>query len=145
MIKIRKGTSIIEIVIAATLISIAIIAALSLTNQSQKQNTYAKGLAEATKYGTQAADWLRNERAKLGFTTLYTLDDGTYCLNSFPVDYTAMEAGSCDDNSFISNTIFQREVTLTKGADSINAVINTTWMDAIERQSKIEMELTAWH
>ena len=42
--KLPKGTSIIEIVIAAALISVAVIAALSLSNNSQKQNTYARFL-----------------------------------------------------------------------------------------------------
>jgi len=145
MIKFRKGTSIIEIVIATTLISVAIISALSLTNQSQKQNTYAKGLAEATKYATQASDWIRSQRDELGYATLYSIAGGIYCLNSLPSDYTLIETGACNDNSFISNTIFQREVTLTKNLDSINALIIVTWMDSIERQSKIEMELTSWH
>lgn len=145
MNKIRRGTSIIEVVIAATLISVAIVAALSLTNQSQKQNTYAKGLAEATKYATQAADWIRSERDRLGYATLYTVDDGVYCLNSLPSDYTVMETGSCSDNSFIASTVFQREVSLTKTADTINAVVTITWMESVERQAKIEMELTSWH
>lgn len=145
MTHLKKGTSIIEVVIAATLISVAIIAALSLTNQSQKQNTYAKGLAEATKYATQVADWIRSERDRLGYATLYSVDDGVYCLNSLPADYTVMEVGSCGDNSFITNTIFQRELNLTKTADAINIVVTMTWMESIERQAKIELELTSWH
>jgi Tfp pilus assembly protein PilV len=145
MTRFRKGTSIVEVVIAAALISVAIIAALSLTNQSQKQNTYARGLAEATKYASQASDWIRSERDNLGYTTLYTVDDGTYCINSFPADFTQMEADVCDDNSFITNTIYQREVVVTKNADSINLIINVTWNETIPRQAKIEMEITSWH
>lgn len=145
MIKIRKGTSIIEIVIAATLISIAIIAALSLTNQSQKQNSYARGLAEATKYASQAGDWIRNERDSLGFETIYTVADGTYCLNTLPADFLTMESGTCSDNSFISSTNFQREVNVTKSAEAINVVVTVSWMETTLRQAKIEMELTPWH
>jgi Tfp pilus assembly protein PilV len=142
---VRRGSSIIEIVIAATLISIAVIAALSLTNQSQKQNTYARDLAEATKYASQAADWIRNERNNLGWATLNTVDDGIYCIDIFPVDFLTMEAGACDDASFIENTQFQREILVTKTTDTINVVITVSWVEQVERQAKIEMELTSWH
>lgn len=142
---IKHGTSIIEVVIAATLISVAVIAALSLTSQSQKQNTYARSLAEATKYATQAADWIRNERNNLGFATVDTLAEGDYCLNTFPATITEMAAGNCDTNSYILATNFKREVTITKTADTINVVVRITWMDKVERQTKIEMELTSWH
>lgn len=145
MSKIKKGTSIIEVVIAATLISISIIAALSLANQSQKQNDYAKQLAEATKYASQVADWIRNERDRVGYATLYTLDDGIYCLNDIPAEYISMEEGSCNQNSYIPNTLFRREVSLSKTLDSLNIVITIYWLESVERQAKIELELTSWH
>jgi Tfp pilus assembly protein PilV len=142
---VRRGTSIIEIVIAAALISIAVIAALSLMNQSQKQNTYARDLAIATKYASQGADWIRNERNRVGWATLYDVDDGTYCLNTLPTDFSSMEVGSCSDTSFIESTIFQREVIIVKDSDSINITIAITWLEQVERQTSIEMELTSWH
>ncbi|MBP9669992.1 hypothetical protein KBD75_01175 [Candidatus Woesebacteria bacterium] len=145
MIQIRRGTSIIEIVIAAALISISIIAALSLTNQSQKQNTYAKGLAEATKYANQAADWIRNERNNLGWATLNTIDNGSYCLSDFPSDFTQIEAGECGATDYIPNTKFRRNVEINKTVDTINLVITIIWTEQVERQAKIEMELTSWH
>lgn len=141
----KLGTSIIEVVIATALISVAIIAALSLTNQSQKQNTYAKNLAAAGKYATQASDWIRAQRDISGWATIYALDDGTYCLNSFPQDISLIEPGSCAGNSFLDATIYQRQVELTKSADSINLKITVKWMDNIERQATIEMELTSWY
>lgn len=142
---IKKGTSIIEIVIAAALISVAIIAALSLTSQSQKQNNYARKLAEATKYATQLQDWIINERNDLGWTTLSSVDAGIYCLNDLPADFTQMESGSCDQASFIPNTVFRREIDLTKTIDTINIVINLKWTQNIERNTSIEMELTSWY
>ena len=54
--KILKGSSIIEVVIATALISIAILSALSLTNNSQKTNDSARNVEEANKYATQATD-----------------------------------------------------------------------------------------
>lgn len=150
--KLLKGTSIIEIVIATALISVGIIAALSLVNNSQKQNTYARGLAEASRYASQASDWIRSERTTLGWATLNTINDGVYCLNNFPVNFLSLVAGPCDASSFISNTIpagfYQRKITLSKNPPvsptSINIVIEVSWMEKILRQATIEMELTQW-
>jgi Tfp pilus assembly protein PilV len=142
--KTLRGTSIIEIVIAAALISMAIIAALSLTNHSQKQNIYARGLAEATKYTTQAADWIRTERNTLGWATIASKNEGDYCLNNFPLDFTEIIPGSCDASDFISGTNFQRQITLTKTASTVNIKIEVSWLEKIKRQATIEMELTKW-
>lgn len=140
-----RGTSVIEIVIASALISISIIAALSLTNQSQKQSSYARGLAEATKYASQAADWIRTERNNLGWATMYSQNAGVYCLNSFPADFTLIEAGACQDGSYLAGTLYQREITLAQNPESLHVTISVTWKEAIERSATIEMELTSWH
>jgi type II secretory pathway pseudopilin PulG len=145
MIK-RRGTSIIEIIIATALISVSIIAALSLANSSQKQNTYARGLAEATKYSTQAADWVRTQRNELGYATIASLDDGEYCLNSFPTDFTLLINEPCTDGSYILDTLFQRRLILLKTTSTTRATIIVSWIEnkPPTRQSKIEMELTQW-
>lgn len=141
----KKGTSIIEIVIAASLISMAVIAALSLANQSQKQNSYAKNLSEATKYATQGADWIRNEKNTLGWSTINTLSDGTYCLNDFPLDMTAIQSGSCDSASHVDSTIFTREIEMVKSVDTINITVIVSWIEQVKRQATIELELSSWH
>lgn len=140
----RRGTSIIEVVIATALISVSIIAALSLTNRSQKQNTYAKGLAEATKYTTQAADWIRTQRDTLGWATIASKDDDEYCLIDLPADFTSLVAGPCDDNAYIPNTIFKRKITITKIAETVKIVVTVYWTENVVRQATIEMELTQW-
>ena len=137
----RPGTSIIEIIIATALISMAIIAALSLTNHSQKQNTYARGLAEASGYASQAADWIKTEKNTLGWETIDAQAAGDYCLNTIPADFSALSAGDCGATSFISGTNFQRQITLTKSPGTINIVITVSWLEQIERQTKLEMEL----
>ena len=143
--QVRRGTSIIEIVIATALISVAIIAAVSLTNQSQKQNSYARGLAEATKYGSQAADWIRTERNNLGWATMYASNPDAYCLNTFPADFTLIESGACQDGDFIAGTRYQREITLSQAPEALHVTITVSWEEAIERSATIELELTSWH
>lgn len=142
--KLRRGTSIIEIVIAAALISIAIIAALSLANHSQKQNTYARGLAEATKYTTQASDWIRTQKNTLGWATINTLGAGSYCLNEFPTDFTAISPGDCG-SLYIPTTMFQRKIFISKDNPSlIKIIIEVSWQENGPRQATIEMELAQW-
>lgn len=142
--KLLRGTSIIEVIVATALISVAIIAALSLVNSSQKQNTYAKDLAEATKYSTQGADWIRSQRDFLGFASLNAKNIGDYCLNIIPSDFNALPAaGACTDS--ITGTHFQRKISLTKpDASTLRIIIETAWPDKIPRKATIEMELTKW-
>jgi Tfp pilus assembly protein PilV len=146
MKKPHRGTSIIEIVVAAALISMAVIAALSLANHSQKQNSYARGLAEATKYTTQAADWIRTQRNTLGWATIASVpaNDTTYCLNALPAEFTEIVAGSCDTSDYIPDTTFQRTITLNQNAGTIIVTIVVAWQENIPRQATIEMELTEW-
>lgn len=147
--KIKRGTSIIEIVIAAAMISMAVIAALSLSNNSQKQNTYARSLAEANKFTSQAADWIRQERTLLGWSSLAVKNDGVYCLNDFPSDFSELIPGSCDPTSFIPSTLpsnyFKRELALSKPTStSLSFIITVTWEENTTRQTSLEMELTEW-
>ncbi len=157
MTRLLRGTSIIEIVIATALISVAIIATLSLANHSQKQNSYAKYVAEATTYTRQAVDWLRSERDSLGWELIAqkALSDAvggiaTYCLNSLPTagdDFGDLIASSCTVGSFISNTFYTRELiinTASKDAGILKVTVSVTWQDKIERQSTVETELTSW-
>lgn len=156
----RKGTSIIEIVIAAALISVAIVASLSLANYSQKQNNYARGLAEATKYTTQAADWIRTQKISLGWSTIAskasadaTADIATYCLNDLPTsasgtDFTDIVNGDCAESSYIIGTLFKRKMTIntsSQGSGVLKITIIVSWNENVARQATIETELSQWN
>lgn len=157
--KFKRGTSIIEIVIAAALISVAIISALSLANYSQKQNSYARGLAEATKYTTQAQDWIRSQRESLGWATIAAkavADDvanvATYCIQALPTtaggtDFTDLTSGACQSTDYIAGTLYRRELkvdTTGQGSGVLKITVIVTWMEEIERQATVETELTQW-
>ncbi len=157
--KIKSGTSIIEVVIAAALISVAIISALSLANYSQKQNAYARDLAEATKYASQGADWIRAERNALGWSTLYSKVQtdqagnlATYCVNELPsttanTDFLDLTTGECSPMSYIPGTRYTREITVDTtdaGLGTLKILITVAWMETLERQATIELELTQW-
>jgi Tfp pilus assembly protein PilV len=141
---IKKGTSILEVVIATAMISMAVIAALSLTSKSQSQNTYARRSTEASKYATQVADWLRGERDNLGFTELSeSITAGTYCLVSLPADITDLITGECSDTDLIDN-VFKRSLLLSKNADTITATVKIDWEDTTTRSTIINVDLKKW-
>ncbi len=159
MTKTRSGQSILEVVIATAMISVAIIAALSLANQSQKSSNYAKLLDQATAYNNQAADYFRNQKTLLGwgaFTEKITTDasgnTAYYCLATLPDStsstFETLTAGVCSDTDLILGTIFQREVSIDN-SDLINGTTNititTTWPDTIERTATLTMELSQWN
>lgn len=153
----RRGQSILEVVIATTLISMGVIAALSLTNQSQRSSNYSKTLDAATTYNNQAADYLRNQKTQLGFATLAekfnaekSAEVATYCLASLPPDsasFLALAPGTCAETDLIQGTPFTR--TLTVQTESINEgslplTLTTSWYDTSQRNAILTLELTQW-
>ena len=148
MIKLT-GQSIVETVIAAALISVAILAALSLSVYSQKQSTYAKNLAEASKYASQGADWLRSQRSLLGWTTM-TTSSGLYCLNTLPTspnDFTSLTPGACANNSYIAGTTFTRQINVDNSNvvnGTLKITVSVTWQDSTVHSTSLETELTQW-
>lgn len=153
----RRGQTIIEVVIATTLISMGVIAALSLTNQSQKSSNYAKTLDAATAYNNQVADYLRIKKTVLGYATLaekFVADSSggvaTYCLPSLPEgndEFLEMPPGICDTGDLIDNTSFLRTLrveTVDLASGIIPATVTTTWPDTVERSAALDMEISQW-
>lgn len=140
--KIKRGTSILEVVIAAAMISFAVIASLSLTSKSQSQSDYARRTASASKYGSELADWIRGQRDSYGFAELASIT-GTYCITTLPADPTELRTTPSTCSSLIEN-VYTRTITLTSDADSISAEIIVSWEDQSTRSQTINLELTKW-
>ena len=159
--KTLSGQSIVETVIATAIISIAVVAALSLMNYTQKQANYAKTLNLAVDFNTQASDWLRQEKTTLGWATIagkIATDAGaggsvTYCLNVLPTDasggFTALTSGACGTGAYISGTLFVREVSFTSNtisSGSTEATVSVSWTDSnATRQNTTTLELSQWN
>ncbi|GAB4027062.1 MAG: hypothetical protein Fur0011_4230 [Candidatus Microgenomates bacterium] len=153
----RSGQSILELVIATTLISMGVIAALSLSNQSQKSSNYAKTLDSATAYNNQAADYLRNQKNQLGYATLAEMFTNNssggvahYCLATLPTDSTsflALKPGTCSDTDLIQGTSFMRDIevdTSNSGVGTMPITITTSWYDSGIRRATLNMEISQW-
>lgn len=153
---IKSGQSIIEVVIATSLISIGIIAALSLTNQSQKSSNYAKMLDTANSYNNQLADYFRNQKSLLGWASIsekVAIDAeggvATYCYSSLieNEDFLTKSAGTCAEDDYLGSTQFIRQIEIN--ANSINSgtlpiTIITSWTDKSTRSATLNLELTQW-
>lgn len=152
-----QGQSLLEVVLATTLIAIGIVAALSLANTSQKSTNYSKSLNLATNYSYEVADWLRSTRSLLGWDnfTYYLSQDSagtgvTYCLNSTLPDESSfpdLESGPCPEGSYLDSTIYSRSVTLdlsNLASDSLSAEITTSWQENTTRSNTLEIKLNKW-
>ena len=148
--KTKSGQSIIEVVIAAALISMGVIAALSLTNYSQKQSTFSKTLNLATSYNNQASEWLRNQRTTLGwavFLDKITREGSTYCLATLPADFSALVPGSCSGTDVILGTLYRRQLdfdTAQSAQGILSATITTTWQEKTTRTTSLTLEISQW-
>lgn len=154
---IQRGNTIIEVLIAATLISVAILAALSLSSKTQKQSDFSRDLNLATVHNSASLDWLRTMRSQLGWASFVNeLDLDTagnsliYCLNSLPSDtvgFTALTASSgCTTSQVMTGTAFQRELQFTLSGNPYNQVdvTATTYWEARARSISAETLLTDW-
>ena len=60
----------------------AIVALVQITTKSLSNAGFSKSKSGATAYAVAAAEWLRNQRASLGWDTFSSKAGQTYCLNN---------------------------------------------------------------
>lgn len=149
-----KGSSILEVLIATALISLSILAALSLNNYSHKTNTNANSLSSASNYNNQVIEWLRNLRTEMGWgeiSAAITADNGgnpTYCLPTLPAnatDFTNLTHGLCSSTDYIPNSNLIRQATLNLNLSSniLYITVTTSWDDQAHSTST-EATITNW-
>ncbi len=153
-----SGQTIIEILIASAIIAILLISLTTLSSYSVKSSNYAKQLNQATDYSHQLADWLRNQKQTLGWTSFLQLlqedtnnDYVTYCFNNLPDSLTSFRSltnSVCPQNSFILNTPFQRQATFDLSQTNqgiITVDITTSWHDQIDYHTTMQIKLNRWN
>jgi hypothetical protein len=148
-----RGQTIIEILVATVVITVAFIGIMSLGNSSIKSTSYSRNLNLATKYSYEVADWARNLRNVIGWEALAAkiLADGTgsvtYCLPVLTPDATTfynLEGGNCAATALIPSTIYTRSITFNTafiGSKRLPATITTSWTENRQFSSKLEIEL----
>lgn len=148
------GQTVLEVLVAATIVTVLLVGLLSLIVNSSKSTTYSRNLNQATEYSNQAADWLRNQKKQYGWSAFIEAiqnDSGantvTYCLNNSLADFEPLAAGSCS-STYISGTNFSREaiMNLSNVADgTIDITITTSWQETNDIQNAtVNTKLTQW-
>lgn len=152
--RLLKGQTILETTLAAALISVAIVAALALSTNTEKEASYSRDLNVATRYNYQAIDWIKQVKAEIGWSTLLAKieSDGSgslYCLNTIPAspdDFVTIDKTTKDDcsSTFVDDkNRFYRTVTIVlDGTTGITVKADTYWQNNKEFSVSAETVIT---
>lgn len=142
----QDGATLIEIVIVAGVLIMIMTAVVNLMVASLSRNRVAKERAVATRLSQEAAEWLKNEHARLGWldfgNRLNNLgNDGSICLTTIPDVITDPTYSTCSCGSSGSSVVidgspskFCREINLdyddaVPNTANIDYTITTSWDD----------------
>lgn len=146
--------TILETVIAATLVAVSIVAAISLSTNTQKETAYSRNLSLANKYNAGALDSLKQLRSSMGWLAFIGELEGdggspTYCFSTLPSSSTAFAALTAKSPSdcaadLIEGTSFYRVASLTVSnpPNSVSVTVTTYFGGDSSRSVATEATLT---
>jgi Tfp pilus assembly protein PilV len=138
----QKGISLLEIVIAVGLISIILLALVSVSTKSISNTTYSREKNQASRLSQEAVEWLRSQR-DMGWSTFYGYVDAsdTWCLTTLAWD----NAGACSGDK-VPNTNLERQVAFTTPEQGVVEVrVTVTWLEGGNTNESVsETILTKW-
>lgn len=140
------GQSLIEVLVATTIITIvmtAIAAALTFTIKSNSQSRY---LSHANFFGQELLEFFKRERVKNTWADFQAdfqnLPGNDFCLLSIPNDLSevAGNAGLCESGVSAVGNEFEREMTINSiASDTIYLTVTVSWYDA-DNERSVEFE-----
>jgi Tfp pilus assembly protein PilV len=116
----QAGVSLLEVLFATAAVSLVLVAVLSTIISSLQNSRSSLDQAKATHYSREVLEWLRQERDSVGWTAFAESMPGTgtqtYCVTALPNGLSALSGmqGTCGQEDRISNTIYTREVSITR-------------------------------
>lgn len=129
MKKYNSGQSLIEVVIAISVIAIGILAIAKVTTKSISNTTFARNKALATKYAQESMEEVRNLR------------------DSQPATFFISDT-SCDDTQSLGTLVIftlVRDCSLSGDGKTMSVVVTVNWNDTGgDHQSRIQTDLTSW-
>ena len=121
----KLGQVLIELLIALGVAVMAIVALVQITTKSLSNAGFSKRQSGATVIAAAATEWLRGQRASLGWDVFAARAGQTYCLN----DLNWNLPGSCG-TAQIGTSGFSREVTLiTVSSKQVEAAVIVKWRE----------------
>jgi len=128
----NSGQSLIELLVALTLIMLVVVAVVGLAAVSIKTSYFAKRETAAKRYAEEAMEWLREQKKNDWTTFLFTKSTTagqTYCFNLSPVT-SWPSVGACSGATL--GGIYKREATLLRSSDNKNVTVTVivSWSDS---------------
>lgn len=132
IITLKKGQSLVEVVMAVGIISLILVGLVSAISFSLSNTQYARNKALATKYSQEALEWFRSERDTLGWAAFVsyaptvTCNKNNYCQNQNTFSWSV--PGTCTGVIVDNLNIFKRNTYLqTESPDRVKVSVTTQW------------------
>jgi type II secretory pathway pseudopilin PulG len=146
----QKGQSLFELVFALGIISLVLVAVVSLTTKSLSNSTFSKNNSLAARYNQQAMEWVRGQRDTdwdifIGtITQTGSVNSSVWCINNLTFDHL----GNCGTNEYITSTLFKREMSFNYVVGppvEVQVVSTVSWQDPSgPHDSQASTTLTKW-
>lgn len=139
-----KGQSLFEVVIALGVITIILVSLVILAALSIRNATFSKNRSLATTLSQQTLEWLRTERDTSWAAFANHAATPIWCMPT--LSWSANFAGACAQGTVITDTVLSRELTFsTLDPDTIQVVVRLFWTDAQgSHESRTTTNFTNW-
>jgi len=109
----RKGQLLVEVMIAVSIVIVAIVGVVQVANRSVNNSGSAKRQSEATTYGTEAIEWVVVQKDLSGWETFVSRANNTYCFSATPPTGWP-STGACTAGQLIGTPAqYKRDLVLT--------------------------------
>ena len=141
---IKRGFSLIEVLVFVTILSLFLITAASIITVSMRQNSLKVHMLKATHYNEQLLDWIKTEKETdwNAFVNWGDVAGKTYCFTDSAFSWSI---ATCD---YTLDSVFKRYAILkTVGSpvSQVEVTIYTDWRDISTIQStKLHTVFTIW-
>lgn len=135
LLKNQKGVSIIEVLIATSILSMVFLAASYATTLSLSRTKYNQDRILASRYADELEEWMRGEKETnwATFVARSSASPGTtYCFNSTTLSWPT--SGDCGTTFGLVNR-FKREAVLVGTGTQVDVEITVEWQDGANTYS----------
>lgn len=147
----QRGQALLEVVMVAFILLMALVALISLTTVSIARNRLAKERSVATRLAQEGLEWLKYERDRAGFDAVASVLNTPYCISEFPAGgIEALPGGECGAGDYVDagglGNTFMRTVVFTVGpgfpVSEVRMAVTVAWRSV--NAVTLEGVITRW-